>query len=202
MRIQVINNPLVLICKKIDVIKTCQSNIVELDTTHNDRCLETWKTLGIPSITLHLRDIMSQKMRENSWDVKEIKENRHRLVEIEGRERPEPGAVLLISELWYENVGKYLCCKNPGTQFVVTSGCTGARVLCHQLSTLWRCRARAITQQISYQTDQVFIFYWKYTARSLPATGQCHVTNWWWQAIFYSLVVSSHLLLKAQEADH
>ena len=64
MRIQVINNP--LICKKIDVIKTCQSNIVELDTTHNDRCLETWKTLGIPSITLHLRDIMSQKMRENS----------------------------------------------------------------------------------------------------------------------------------------
>ena len=125
MRIQVINNPLVLICKKIDVIKTCQSNIVELDTTHNDRCLETWKTLGIPSITLHLRDIMSQKMRENSWEVKEIKENRHRLVEIEGRERPEPGAVLLISELWYENVGKYLRCKNPGTQFVVTSGYTG-----------------------------------------------------------------------------
>ena len=183
MRIQVINNP--LICKKIDVIKTCQSNIVELDTTHRDRCLETWKTLGIPSITLHLRDIMSQKMRENSWDVKEIKENRHRLVEIEGRERPEPGAVLLISELWYENVGKYLCCKNPGTQFVVTSGCTGDRVLCHQLSTLWRCLARAITQpNLLSNWSSVYILL----------KVHCEVTACHWTVSCHQLVMTSNIL--------
>ena len=44
LRLQTINNPLIRL--KIDVIKTCQSNIIHLDTISSDGCLETWNTPG------------------------------------------------------------------------------------------------------------------------------------------------------------
>ena len=119
-RFRVINNP--LIYKKIDVVKTCQSNIIPLDPSRHDGCLETWNTPGAPSnpsITLHLGDIVSANWSKNSWYVEEIKENRQRLV---GRgEGKAAGGRCLCTDLsgdwylrrhWYENVGKYLFGKN------------------------------------------------------------------------------------------